>query len=59
MATERELCHDLFEECIQLVSYASVDKDHSARVWGSINRIRAIVAERLAIEESGELDDRT
>lgn len=59
MATERELCQDLFDECLHLVACEAVDKDYSVRVRGSINRIREIVAERLALKESSELDDAT
>ena len=54
MATEREMCQDLFEACRQLLRYDGIDKD---RVRKAVDWIREIVVERLALLESGELDD--
>lgn len=54
MSPEREMCQDLFEQCRQLLRYDGVDKD---RVRQAVDRIRDIVEERLALLESGELDD--
>jgi hypothetical protein len=54
MTTEREMCQDLFEQCRQLLRYDGIDRE---RVRVAIDRIREIVDERLALLESGELDD--
>lgn len=54
VATERELCLDLFEECRQLLRYDGIDP---ARVRQAVDRIRDIVDERLALLENDELDD--
>lgn len=54
VATEREMCQDLFEECRQLLRYDGIDKD---RVRQAVDRIRDIVDERLAALENDELDD--
>ena len=54
MPTERELCHALFEECRQLLRYDGISKE---RVRQAVDQIREIVHERLALFESGELDE--
>lgn len=55
VATEREMCQDLFEQCRQLLRYDGIDKD---RVRQAVDRIRDIVDERLALLENDELVDR-
>ena len=54
MSTERELCHELFDACRELLRYDGVDKD---RVRNAVTTIEAIVNERQALLESDELDD--
>lgn len=54
MATEREMCQDLFEECRTLLRYDGIDKD---RVRQAVDRIRDIVEERLYLIQNDELDD--
>ena len=54
MATERELCQDLFEACRQLLRYDGIDKD---RVRQAVDDIRDIVDERLRLMDNDELDD--
>ena len=54
MNTERELCHELFDACRELLRYDGIDKD---RVRKAINRIDDIVNEWQALLESDELDD--
>ena len=54
MATEREMCQDLFEECRVLLRYNEIDKD---RMRQAVDRIRDIVDERLALIENDDLDD--
>jgi len=54
VATEREMCQDLFEECRQLLRYYGIDNE---RTRMAVDRIRDIVDERMALLENDELDD--
>ena len=54
MPTEREMCQDLFEECRALLRYDGIDPK---KVRNAVDNIREIVEERLALMETGELDD--
>ena len=52
--TERELCHELFDECRKLLRYDGIDP---VRVRQAVDAISDIIAARQRMIENDELDD--